>query len=369
MKMMQKYVERATASETHPGPRWKRYVGDSLLSITGVALITAAMQITNLSPKFPIISLLYLLVVLVLAGTRGMFAASIASLLAVLTYDFFFVTPYYQLEIQQLEDVITLGFFMAVAVLTSQLASALRWRAEQARNRESALRRLYEQAQELASLQERQRLARELHDSISQALYGINLGAHTAQECLESDPEQAQASLSYVLSLTEAGIAEMRALIFELRPESLETEGLVAALNKQVTILRTRYKLSVEARLDEEPEISLDLKHALYRIAQEALHNIVRHAQASHVTLSLTQHPGEIHLQIRDDGRGFDPSHPYPGHLGVRSMQERASKAGGTITVTSTSGQGTSITVCLPSCLLAPIAPASSLDRERIYKI
>src|SRR6185312_15357788 len=185
-------------------------------------------------------------------------------------------------------------------------------------------------------------------DSVSQALYGISLGAHTAQETLESDPEQARASLAYVISLTEAGLAEMRALIFELRPESLETEGLVAALTKQIAVLRTRYQLTVDVGMDEELALPLDLKYTLYRIAQEALHNIVKHARASTVTLRLVQQDNEIYFQVRDDGRGFNPAPSFPGHLGVRSMQERAMKMGGTLTIESAPEQGTYINVRIP---------------------
>src|SRR5260370_549104 len=118
-------------------------------------------------------------------------------------------------------------------------------RAELARSPERGVRLLSDRARELASLQERQRLAVELHDSVSQTLYGISLGAHTAREALESDPGEAIAPLEYVISLAEAGLAEMRALIFELRPESLATEGLITALAKQVVVLRPPYKLTV----------------------------------------------------------------------------------------------------------------------------
>ncbi len=232
--------------------------------------------------------------------------------------------------------------------MTSQLASALRRRAELASSREHELRLLYEQAQELAALQERQRLARELHDSVSQALYGISLGAHTAGEALESDPEQAMASIEYVIALAEAGLAEMRALIFELRPESLEIEGLVAALTRQVAVLRSRYKLTVDATLDDEPALPLEMKHALYRVAQEALHNTVKHARASTVALRLARQNNEIILQVRDNGKGFNPTGPFPGHFGVRSMEERVAKMGGTLTIESAPGQGTCIDVRVP---------------------
>jgi signal transduction histidine kinase len=100
--------------------------------------------------------------------------------------------------------------------------------------------RLYEQAQELAALEERQRLARELHDSVSQALYGISLGAHTALTLLDRDPGRVAEPLNYVLAQAEAALTEMRALIFELRPESLETEGLIGALGRQATALQAR---------------------------------------------------------------------------------------------------------------------------------
>src|SRR5579859_6235697 len=137
----------------------------------------------------------------------------------------------------------------------------------------------------------------------------------------------------------------MRGLIFELRPESFASEGLITALTKQVVVLRTRYKLTVDAQLGEEPALSLERKHALYRIAQEALHNIVKHAHASMVLLRLDRQDDELVLEIRDDGRGFDPTGPFPGHLGLCSMQERVAKVNGTFNIESKAGQGTCIRV------------------------
>ena len=343
-----KHVERVSLSKASIEPPWRRYGSDSALAIAGVVLVTSLIAVSQLYPKIPTISFVYLLVILALASTRGLYAASLASLLAVLAFDFFLVPPLYTFVVFKFEDLLTLCVFLVTAIMTSQLASALRRRAEQARSRERELRLLYEQAQELAALQERQRLARELHDSVSQALYGISLGAHTAGEALESDPEQAMASIEYVIALAGAGLAEMRALIFELRPESLEIEGLVAALTRQVAVLRTRYKLTVDATLDNEPDLPLEVKHALYRIAQEALHNIVKHARASTVALQLAQQGNEIILQVRDNGKGFDPARPFPGHFGVRSIEERVAKMGGTLTIESVPGQGTCIDVRVP---------------------
>src|SRR5260221_8522371 len=346
-----KHVERVSSPKASAEPRWRRYASDSALAIAGVALVTTVIAFAQLYPRIPTISFVYLLVVLALAGTRGLYAAIFASLLALLAFDFFFFPPPETFVVVKFEDLLTLCVFLVTAIMTSQLASALRRRAEQASSRERELRLLYEQAQELAALQERQRLARELHDSVSQALYGISLGAHTAGEALESDPEQAMASIEYVIALAEAGLAEMRALIFELRPESLEIEGLVAALTRQVAVLRSRYKLTVDGTLDDEPDLPLGMKNALYRVAQKAFHKIVKHAHASVVVLRLARQANEIILQVRDNGRGFDQAGHFPGHLGLRSMHERVSKTGGTLTIESVPGQGTCVGVRLPIVL------------------
>jgi PAS domain S-box-containing protein len=205
--------------------------------------------------------------------------------------------------------------------------------------------RLYEQAQELAALEERQKLARELHDSVSQALYGISLGTHAARTALERDPEHVAEPLDYVLSLAEAGLAEMRALIFELRPESLETEGLVSALTKQAAALQARHGMVVSTELCDEPDLPLRVKQELYRITQEAMHNTVKHARAGHIDLRLEQTSDGVMLEVRDDGVGFDTTASYPGHLGLHSMRERVANLGGTFEIESTLGVGTRVCV------------------------
>jgi signal transduction histidine kinase len=193
-----------------------------------------------------------------------------------------------------------------------------------------------------------------LHDSVSQALYGIALGAQTARKLLDSDPAKAVAPTDYVLQLAETGLAEMRALIFELRPESLATEGLVEALRKQAAAQRARYGIEVTVDLPEEPEIALDLKEALYRIGQEALHNTMKHAQASQSWLSLTVAAGEIVLEVADNGRGFDPTGSFPGHLGLTSMRERLIRFGGRLEIASAPGEGARIRAMAPAAV--PVA-------------
>jgi PAS domain S-box-containing protein len=208
--------------------------------------------------------------------------------------------------------------------------------------------RLFAGVRGKAALEERQRLARELHDSVSQALYGIILGTKTARTLLDKNPDRVADPLDYVLSLAEAGQAEMRALIFELRPESLETEGLIAALEKQAAALKARHEIEVDAVLCDEPEASLEVKEVVYRIAQEALHNTVRHARAANVQIKVECDSEWITLEVSDDGIGFDTQGDFPGHLGLRSMRERALHLGGTLEVDSTSGKGTRICAQIP---------------------
>ncbi len=196
---------------------------------------------------------------------------------------------------------------------------------------------LFSDARGKATLEERQRLARQLHDSVSQALYSIALGVETAREVLPDNPERAAEPLDYVVTLAEAGMTEMRALIFELRPESLEKEGLVAALEKQAAAVQARHGIRVETTFGDEPDAPLEAKESLYRIAQEALHNTVKHARAANVKIKLGRDSEGITLEVSDDGVGF------PGHLGLDSMRERVSRQGGTLEIASVQGKGVQI--------------------------
>jgi len=219
--------------------------------------------------------------------------------------------------------------------------------------------RLLAAARERIALEERQRLARELHDSVSQSLYGIQLAARMARERLDKDSAGLVQPIDHVMQLAEEGQAEMRALILELRPDSLETEGLVTNLDTHIKAVRARAGIAGETLVRDEPGAPIEVKHALYRIAQEALRNTVRHASAQHVDVRLEARPTKVVMEIADDGIGFDPEGPFPGHLGLRSMRERALAVGGSLEVTSSLGQGTRIVVTVPS------APSPSVLSER----
>lgn len=234
---------------------------------------------------------------------------------------------------------------IAVRLRTEELAQANELLEQRV---ESRGRQLAERERRLAVMEERQRIARELHDSVSQALYGIALGAKTARAVLDREPSQAVEPIEYILSLADAGLAEMRALIFELRPDSLEKEGLAAALSKQAAAIKARHHLSVSIDLNTEPVLSIETKEALYRIAQEALQNCIKHSQAANVKIELRDEGQEVVLSIVDDGVGFEPSGQYPGHLGLQTMQERTGQLGGRLEIDSEPGRGTSIKVSIP---------------------
>jgi PAS domain S-box-containing protein len=214
--------------------------------------------------------------------------------------------------------------------------------------------RLIHFSKERVALEERQRLARDLHDSVSQAVYGIALGARSAKELLSKDPSQVQEPLEYVLRLSEAALAEMRALIFELRPEALEREGLTGALKHHTAVLRARYGIAVDESLSGEPATTWENKQALYRIAQEALHNAGRHARANQVRIALSQDDVQVRLEVWDNGVGFDSGSTFPGHFGLNTMRERATDLGGRLDIESRPGAGTMVRAIIPLSQSAP---------------
>ena len=222
--------------------------------------------------------------------------------------------------------------------------------------------RLVSAQQGQVALEERQRLSRELHDSLSQALYAIALGARSAQNRLTSSPQRAAEPLDYILRLAEAALADMRSLILDLRPESLEREGLVAALRERSVAVTGRYGIDVAVDLPDEPPLSPSAKQAIYRIALEALNNVVKHSRARHVTLRLDTSEHNVSLEVTDDGDGFDATATYPGHLGLQSMRERAESPGGTLQVDSESGRGTTIRARVPLPKSALVSTAGPVE-------
>jgi signal transduction histidine kinase len=210
---------------------------------------------------------------------------------------------------------------------------------------------LYKQAQQLAVVEERNRLARELHDSVTQALYGITLHAEAAYRQLEARKTQlVNEQLAELRATAQEALREMRLLIFELRPSVVEMQGLVPALRARLEAVEERAGMRVEMNLSEELDLSDRLQDGLYRIAQEALNNALKHAQANQITLNLTGNPFKITLEIMDDGVGFIPEEAIEGGgLGLDGIIERAELLRGDLTIDSWPGKGTNIRIEVPN--------------------
>jgi len=210
--------------------------------------------------------------------------------------------------------------------------------------------RLYEQARRLAVVEERQRLARELHDSVTQALYGAMLYAEAAARQLTiGEVELATDHLRELRDTAQEALREMRLLIFELRPSILESEGLVNALRARLEAVEERAGLEVEFHVEGETVPPTVVEEGLYRIAQEALNNALKHAFASSISVYLNRGEEAVVLEIVDDGCGFDPVTAVPGGgLGLDGMIERAAQLGGELVLDSEPGAGTRVRVEVP---------------------
>lgn len=205
---------------------------------------------------------------------------------------------------------------------------------------------LYSQAQQLAAMQERERLARELHDAVSQTLWSAGLIADVLPDIWEQDPAQGRARLARLSHLTQGALAEMRTLLLELRPAALEEASLDELLQQLVAAATSRTRATIHLKAEAGCHLPPAVQVALYRIAQEGLNNAVRHAEASEIELSLHCRPAYTSLEIRDNGRGFDPQRPPSGgHLGLRIMQERAETAGARLKIISRPGAGCTLNV------------------------
>jgi signal transduction histidine kinase len=230
---------------------------------------------------------------------------------------------------------------------------------------------LYGRAQELAVVEERSRLARDLHDAVTQTLFSASLIADVLPRLWERDPQVGRVRLEEVRQLTRGALAEMRTLLLELRPAALVEAEMNELLRQLAEALRGRVRVPVTVEVDRECPLPPEVKVALYRIAQEELNNVAKHANASQVAVSLhsspLSRPGKeagcegaplslpgrgggvrVEMIIRDDGHGFDPHSVPPDHLGLGIMRERAEAINARLTIQSEVGRGTEVVVVWP---------------------
>jgi signal transduction histidine kinase len=205
--------------------------------------------------------------------------------------------------------------------------------------------RLFEASRELALSEERARLARELHDAMSQSLFSLSLSAQAAASLVRRDPERAVEEINRVKELARATMAELRTVVAGLRPADLESDGLVPALRSQLALLERAHGLDIVVTVDGEPDLEPEEEHHVFRVVQEAVTNALRHASASKVGVSITATSGGLIAEVHDDGVGFDPGGSGIGsrRLGLTSMRERAERLGGTLSIVSARGKGTQV--------------------------
>jgi nitrate/nitrite-specific signal transduction histidine kinase len=202
---------------------------------------------------------------------------------------------------------------------------------------------LYEQAKQTAIADERSRLARELHDAVTQTLFSANLIADVIPHVWERSPEEGMQNLEELRQLTRGALAEMRTLLLEMRPESLERSHINSLVTQLAEAFIGRVRVPVGLDIQGDCEPPQDVKLVFYRVAQEALNNIAKHSGARQVEVHLECQPGQMNLIIKDDGLGFNPATVTPSHLGMTIMRERATSIGAGLKIESQAGQGTTV--------------------------
>jgi signal transduction histidine kinase len=206
--------------------------------------------------------------------------------------------------------------------------------------------RLYERSRELSVVEERGRLARELHDAVSQRLFSIRAHARAAAVLVEKDPGRAVGELAAIAELGAQAHAELRAVIDGLAPPELD--GLPSSLRRYAQLAGRAHGIPIQVTAAEVGDLDPRVQAAAFRVAQEALHNALRHSGASEISIVLARTPRRVTLEVRDDGTGFDPT-LASGGMGLASMRERAEMARGTLRVTSVPGSGTRVRLSVPA--------------------
>ena len=222
------------------------------------------------------------------------------------------------------------------------------WARELERRVQARTNQVVAQKEQLAVLEERQRVARELHDSITQALFTLTLTLESAQAFAKKDPSRVPILVERAYQVAKNALAETRALISDLRPAPLEQHGLADALREQLTAISTRMDIPIGLQSEGLTQLAPASEDAFYRIALEAVNNAVNHARPTRVGVNLSQRDTAVTLTVTDDGIGFDVHADYAGHYGLKMMRERARALGGDVRIESAVGKGTTVRAEIP---------------------
>ncbi len=243
---------------------------------------------------------------------------------------------------------IRLLFFGIVGFLVVRLTKAQRQIREELSQKNAQLAQYASTLEQLAITRERNRLARELHDTLAHTLSAVNIQLKALEVLMETNPQGAQQVLKQTQELTRTGLQEARSALHDLRTSSIEEMGLLLSLQRLAKVVAERAGLQLKLDLPPQlPYLKPELEQNLYRIAEEALNNVVRHAQASQLTLALYLETATLKLIISDNGVGFDSRLPVQNHYGIVGMQERAALINAQVEIASRPGYGTSVKFCI----------------------
>ncbi|MDQ0340679.1 NarL family two-component system sensor histidine kinase LiaS [Caldalkalibacillus uzonensis] len=205
-----------------------------------------------------------------------------------------------------------------------------------------------ERLKQAAITEERQRLARELHDAVSQQLFAISMMTSAVQQTLAADPAKAEQQVAMIEEMAGNAQSEMRALLLHLRPAHLEGKGLKAGIEDLLNELKQKHDLAISWEIEDLPDLAKGIEDHLFRIIQEAISNVLRHAKASSLQVWLAVVQDQIRLKVQDDGIGFNPDKEKHSSYGLRTMNERVNEIGGVLEVISLPNKGTQINVKVP---------------------
>jgi signal transduction histidine kinase len=311
-----------------------------LLTILLVLAVTAIGHVFSFDLLS--IALFYILPVLISAAQWGRGFSLFAAILSVLIFDYFFVPPVFGFTPDNPQDFILLAVFLIVALVTGNMATRLRNERERLRALASRLESIREE--------ERSRIAREIHDELGQALTGLKIDLLRLSRKLTKDQEGLINEIHSMGKLIDDVIHAIRKISVELRPGILDDLGLVSTIEWHLEDFKKRTEIQVEfISTLEDRNLNWDLSTALFRILQETLTNIIRHAQATYVKVSIKEAAGFIVLTVKDNGKGITEREAFaPNSLGLLGIRERALIYGGETQISGSKGRGTKVAVKIP---------------------
>jgi signal transduction histidine kinase len=322
-------------------------------AFTTVGLILLALTLTQaiwLIVDRPVSSPLFLVAIAVTAWICGLRYGIVSAVICGIVIDYFFFTPMFQFSGSR-DEIVRLIVFVFEGAVISWLVERLRLAGETIRSKNLELRALTDHQQRLRE-EEQKRIAREVHDELGQSLTGLKMNMHLLKgqvNARDSESSSVEKSIDDLMQLTDSTITTVRRIASELRPSLLDDFGLVSAVEWQTQEFERRTSIPCSFASDcDSIDLGPDSNTAMYRVVQEALTNIARHADAASVSVDLATAASEVRISISDDGKGIDTSSRKAPSLGLIGMQERSRMIGGELHITGSPSKGTTVILTVP---------------------